>query len=242
MKISYRPYTAEEAWNLTVQSHFWHWRNIKSHGRTVDYIQLHRPIMAPMFDAEILTDDIKQKYREIFMNQVYNENDLRIFDEHLSEHGPKILQQVADTLSPFIEKWNSDVKIPKEIKIYTSYGGGGSYHYSDCGDIGLIILRITSGRANTKGINIVIQHELIHILIDIPIILKYNVPHQLKERIVDIIGKEYFGHAEQTPFIDSFANSYITRDAIENDLPGAVKKMMTDYQILQNKQLLNQNG
>ena len=66
--------------------------------------------------------------------------------------------------------------------------------------------------------------------------MKYNVPQDLKERIVDLICLETIGRPVQERFKDSFANAYITPEAIRADLAGAVKKMMTDYNIIQQQQ------
>ncbi len=72
-------------------------------------------------------------------------------------------------------------------------------------------------------------HEFVHILIEEQIISKYNVPQDLKERIIDIIGLELFNKPVQPMFEKSFANAYITTNTIKTDLSGAVAKMMKDY-------------
>jgi hypothetical protein len=74
-------------------------------------------------------------------------------------------------------------------------------------------------------------------LIEEPIIIKHNVPQNLKENIVDIICLELFGHESRNYFDRSFANTYITPDAIRTDLVGAVKKMMADYTLMQQKNI-----
>ena len=80
-------------------------------------------------------------------------------------------------------------------------------------------------------------HEFIHLVIERPIIKKYKVPQDLKERIVDIIGYELFDKISiQERFANSFANAYINAETIKSDLPGAVVKMMADYTAMQQKQ------
>ena len=79
-------------------------------------------------------------------------------------------------------------------------------------------------------------HEFVHMLIETSIIQKYHVPQNLKERIVDLICYEYIKKPVQPMFEESFANAYITPEAIKTDLPGAVQKMMMDYTILQQNQ------
>lgn len=73
-------------------------------------------------------------------------------------------------------------------------------------------------------------------MIENPIIKKYNVPQDLKERIVDLICYEFIQKPVQKMFVNSFANKYITSETIKTDLPGAVQKMMADYILLQQKQ------
>ncbi|MCL2673640.1 MAG: hypothetical protein FWF01_04585 [Alphaproteobacteria bacterium] len=109
------------------------------------------------------------------------------------------------------------------MEILTAYGAGGSYNHEKS----RIILRVSELSAEyAVGI---LQHEFIHLLIEEPIVQKYNIPQDLKERIVDIIGFEYFDIPVQKSFENSFANKYITKEAIETDLPDTVEKMMDDY-------------
>ena len=79
-------------------------------------------------------------------------------------------------------------------------------------------------------------HEFVHILIEEPIIMKYNVPQDLKENIVDIICLELFDREPKNKFDKSFANAYITPEAIRTNLAGAVKKMMADYNAIKQQQ------
>jgi hypothetical protein len=79
-------------------------------------------------------------------------------------------------------------------------------------------------------------------LIEKPIIEKYNVPHNFKERIVDTIGQEFFGRYVQESFINPFVDKYITPAAIKTNLTAAVQKMMTDYNALQRQQMQQSNG
>lgn len=78
-------------------------------------------------------------------------------------------------------------------------------------------------------------HEFVHMLIEEPIIQKYHVPQDLKERIVDLIFYEFVKKPIQSMFENSFANNYITVDAIKHNLPGAVAQMMADFTVLQKR-------
>lgn len=95
---------------------------------------------------------------------------------------------------------------------------------------------MSDDKRNDYGIYLLFMHDFVHILIQEQIIEKYNVPQDLKERIVDIIGQELFNKPVQPMFMESFANSYITPEAIRTDLSGAVKKMMADYNAIKQQQ------
>jgi hypothetical protein len=92
-------------------------------------------------------------------------------------------------------------------------------------------------KRNDQGVYLLFLHEFVHILIEEQIIRKYNVPQDLKESIVEIIGFELFDKKQNLKdFSNRFAKSYITPEAIRNDLAGAVKKMMADYTALKQAQ------
>ena len=123
--------------------------------------------------------------------------------------------------------------MPKILTIECEYGRGAGY---ESGDNATIMFRMSNDNRNDYGIYLLLSHEFVHILIEEQIIQKYNVPQDLKERIVDIIGQELFKKPVQPMFENSFANAYITPEAIRTDLAGAVKKMMADYTALKQAQ------
>ena len=181
--------------------------------------------MYEMFEAPTLTPAQIQNYRDIFINQIYNVKDLQQLDGALaSEIIPILDKAVNDTLAPLAKRW--EIALPDSVEILTTYGAGASYGAQNKR---IIFRMFRKNIFNPKFAPPLLMHELIHLLIEEPIIKKYNVPQDLKERIVDIIGFEYFGIKVQERFKNSFANKYITRTAIENDLPGTIEKMMADY-------------
>lgn len=98
----------------------------------------------------------------------------------------KMINQIGD--SNF--KWDF-----KEFEFYqvnlTLYGPGGSYN-PDEGSI--LIYSTPNGQfKNYKNPANTIIHEVVHIGIEESIISKYNVPHSLKERIVDTFVSLNFG-------------------------------------------------
>ncbi|MDR2412701.1 MAG: hypothetical protein LBD50_00625 [Rickettsiales bacterium] len=223
--------TAEEAWGFIERKHRSYHSRLKHLGYEYDMFIPNHLAMYEMYDIEELTSEQIEKYRNIFMNEIYNVKNLQELDHILQTDSVPALQSVVDTLAPMAKKWG--LQLPNILEIQTTYGSGGSYYWNEKS---LIILRMFRKHVyNSKAVVGLLQHEFIHLLIEQSIIQKYNVPQDLKERIVDIIGFEYFGKPVRPMFENSFANNYITKHAIENDLPGAVKKMMMDYGIFKAK-------
>ncbi len=125
--------------------------------------------------------------------------------------------------------------MPKSLELRCGYGYGSGYWRPD-DDHAIMLFRVSRYPENPESIFNIMFHEFVHMLIEKPIIQKYKVPQDLKERIVDLICYEFIQKPVQQMFENSFANKYITPEAIKTDLPGAVQKMMTDYILLQQKQ------
>ena len=188
-----------------------------------------------MFEKETLTQEDISKYEKLFRSY-YDEKHLRRFDNFLiSEAKPFLDINIKKHLVPLLQSWGAT--LPDSLEILCTYGGGGSYHASGKNNKASIVLRITNSNVNEKNLCTCLFHEFVHILIQNQIIEKYKVPQILKERIVDIICKTFLGesYVEQPPFVKSFANNYINSDIIKTDLPGAVVKMMADYNAIQSK-------
>ena len=143
-----------------------------------------------------------------------------------------MFQNMIETkIKPLLPAWNA--KMPKILTIECEYGRGAGY---ESGDNATIMFRMSNDNRKDYGIYLLLMHEFVHILIEEQIIGKYNVPQDLKERIVDLICLETIGRPVQERFKDSFANTYITPGAIQGDLESAVKKMMADYNAIKQQQ------
>lgn len=220
--------TADEVWQGIVFWHRYYYLELKAYGYKYEKV-VHA--FSELSDLEKIENPSEQQllfYRNLFKNRIYNINDLTKIDDLLAAKVIPSLQYAVEQLKPIIK--NAKIKIPGKLTILTTYGDGGAYNYAD----NEIYLEMTN-RPRDRILGTVL-HEFIHLLIEVPIIQKYNVPQDLKERIVDIICLEYFDRPVQAMFENSFANKYITRNSIENDLPGAVKQMMNDYVIFKKKQ------
>lgn len=112
------------------------------------------------------------------------------------------------------EKWNWEFKLFDAYPIvFTLYGTGGSYD-PESGTVTLL----TNSKGNFMKYEkpaYTIMHEIIHMGIEASIVQKYNLPHGLKERIVDKITyllfkdslPEYKIQNMGDPEIDQYLNS-----------------------------------
>lgn len=236
MQITIRSMTPEEMWQFILGRHHYFHTELKHFGYTINSFvpSPKNPIVKEMFEKETLTDDDIEKYSNFFKQEIYNINDLTKYDKIIKSYViPMMERGINKFLVPLLKSWNATM--PDELEILCTYGCGAAYS-SKSDKKAQIIFRMSRYPDNQEIMLNTMLHEFIHILIQKPIIEKYNVPHNFKERIVDLIGTEFFGEHVQERFINSFVDKYITPEAIKTDLPGSVQKMMADYTILQQKQ------
>ena len=233
MQITMRPMTADEAWNFMLSNHSLYHKLLKHYGaRYEDFIPL-TDDFRQMFDKEILTEQDVEQYKNIFMTKIYDVKKLRHLDNIFkTDVKPKFEQVVNQYLVPLLSSWNA--VLPKKLEIQCSYGRGSNY-WRKSDDVALMLFRMSRYPDDATKFLGIMFHEFVHMLIEKPIVQKYNVPQDLKERIVDLICYECIKRPVQPPYENSFANTYITPEAIKTDLPSAVQKMMTDYVLLQQK-------
>jgi len=224
MQVVLKHATPEYAWNRILNVHNEYHKTLKRFGYKYDRFIPDDTRLRDMFDIEHLTDEQNKHYHDIFVNEIYDVNDLNKFDDVISNQVIPMFLRGVERLVPLLNSWGA--KLPEKLYISCDYGCGGSYRYTAPHTI---TFRCTGFTGNHFGMTGLFMHEFVHILIEEPIIKKYHVPQDLKERIVDIICFEFFNRPVQKSFENSFANKYITVDAIKNDLPGAVAQMMCDY-------------
>ena len=232
MKITLHHMSPESAWKLILREYSGYHDHLKHYGYTYKPFVPDDKKMNEMFEQETLSQEQIKYYRDIFINEVYNVADLSVQDENINKALPHFQELIEKHIKPLLKAWG--VKLPESLAIQCNYGYGAGYIE---GNNAIINLRVSNSKKNDYGIYLTLAHEFVHILIEHSIIQKYNVPQDLKESIVEIIGFELFDKKHTLErFANSFVNAYITSEAIKTDLPGAVKKMMADYTILQQKQ------
>ena len=223
---------AEEAWQHTLRQCNMYQSKLKKFNYSPNgFIPMLHPKMCEMFQQPKLSNEQIQYYHDIFVNEIHNPKYLTKQDGNIKKAIPIFKQTIETRIKPLLGAWNATM--PETLTILCTYGFGASY---GTGKNATIFLRISNTRREIDiGVLSQMLHEFVHILIEEPIITKYNVPQDLKERIVDIIGLDLFKKPVQRMFENSFANAYITPDVIKTNLPGAVAKMMKHYIAIQQK-------
>lgn len=225
MKTTIKAMNFEEAWQAIVWRHKLYHTKLKHFGYMPTSFGF--PFISEMFNKEELTSQDLAKYKKLFQQNGYKESDLHKYDDLLKNDViPRFEKIVQEKIVPLLPNWNA--LMPDRLNIVCGYGGGGSYSAVKNG-IARITFRMTQFRNAPDAMLKTLLHEFVHILIETQIIQKYNVPQDLKERIVDIIGLELFNKECQKKFENSFANAYINQNVIRTSLPSAVEKMMSDY-------------
>ncbi len=233
MQIKIEHLSAEKSWDYIQRFHERYHARLKHFRYKYHSFVPNNKRMHEFMEIEKPTPEQIQHYHDIFVDDIYNPHDLAQFDTVITnEVVPNFQRAIDKQIVPLLSAWQT--KIPETLNIECLYGDGGSYGY---GANPKIVWRMTEFNGNKYGILGEFLHEFVHILIERPIIEKYNVPQDLKENIVDIICMELFGREPRNSFDKSFANTYITPQAIRTDLVGAVKKMMTDYTALKQAQV-----
>ena len=136
-----------------------------------------------------LSDYDYEKLEEFVLDSVYNKAGYQMGYEKIKNELP-LINQMINQLGRSRFSWGF-----KEFEIYTVnltlYGPGGSYNPEE-GSI--LIFTTDKGQfKNYDNPSNTIIHEIVHIGIEESIVMNYNVPHALKERIVDSFVSLNFG-------------------------------------------------
>ena len=119
--------------------------------------------------------------KEFMKNEIYSESDYQKGYVKIEKERP-LLNQMIDQIRETDRNW--DFKIFEKYQvILTLYGPGGNYDQNQ----GSITFYTTKGgkfKQYDNPANILI-HEITHLGLEESIISRFNVPHGLKERIVD---------------------------------------------------------
>lgn len=104
------------------------------------------------------------------------------------------VEHIQHELAPMLEKFSSNLEtlggeVQPSYDVYlTKYGVGGSYFWPN-----KVVLNIDYGRINSWK---TVIHEIVHLSIEDKI-QAYKIPHWVKERLVDLIIRKFYGESEQ---------------------------------------------
>ena len=135
-----------------------------------------------------LADEYYPRLEAFVRDSIYNITDYKKGKKKIENELPLINKMISQINSPPY-KWHF-----KEFETYhinlTLYGPGGSY---DPEEGSILIFTTPQGQfKNYDNPACTIIHEITHIGIEEAIVNKYNVPHPLKERIVDSFVSLHF--------------------------------------------------
>ena len=155
-------------------------------------------------------EDVHQKFIEVYNRncKVLNRFD-GIFESYIKS---KLESAINEFLVPLLSSWNTT--LPAKLEILCTFGNGASPIRKNDKEA-MIYFRMSRFPNDKDIIFNILFHEFVHILTREPIFLKYNVPENLEERVVDLICYECIQKPVQKMFVNSFANAYITPEAIK---------------------------
>ncbi|MEO0472098.1 MAG: hypothetical protein AAF206_20900 [Bacteroidota bacterium] len=139
--------------------------------------------------ASRLSDEDYARLKRFVAEKVYRKADYQTGFDKIHQQ-LELINKMVNQLKPAEFPWGFASFETYQVNL-TLYGPGGSYNP----DEGSILLYTTpDGRfKNYDNPANTIIHEIVHIGIEADIIGQYNVPHPLKERIVDTFVSLYFG-------------------------------------------------
>lgn len=150
------------------------------------------PLIQELLDkarAESLEDADYERLKAFVEDSVYNEADYQKGFEKI-EHELELINTMVNEIDATNYAWDFNIFDTYQVNL-TLYGPGGSY---DPEEGSLLIFTTVEGKFKQHdNPAYTIIHEITHIGIEDGIISKYDVPHALKERIVDTFVLLNFG-------------------------------------------------
>ncbi len=141
----------------------------------------------------LIVESKKGKFGNDHFAQIYNLLDSNVYQQGDYDAALKKVKDQEALVNDLIQQlktsskdWDWDFKLYESYPVvFTLYGTGGSYN-PDLGEVTLFTT--TDGKfMNYREPANTIIHEIVHMGIEESIVQKYQLPHGLKERIVDTI-------------------------------------------------------
>lgn len=175
-----------------------------------------------------LADDDYSRLKEFFGAAIYREEDYKAGWQKI-KNNETLLNEIINKISKPVTDWKFNEFDTYQINL-TLYGPGGSYN-PEKGSILIYTTKEGKFKQYENPSNTII-HEIVHIGIEETIIQKFNVPHRLKERIVDLYVKINFGNYLNEYRLQSFGDqridNYISKPEDFNSLRSVITNLLKD--------------
>ena len=191
----------------------------------------HPKFQAAVQRGEPLTDEEQAELRRIFEEQFYDPELFEPAVQHVEAVRGSIEQAVV-RLQTLHRNWGFKVfpKVEVTFNLYPSLGGWNPLD----GKVTMCTWEDGSTRCafgNVGAMEVVVIHEIVHTGIEIPLVERFQLSHTERERLVDLICRGYLGGLMSVPYPmqergDRRLDAFVERDAIENDLPGAIARFV----------------
>lgn len=140
--------------------------------------------------GEFGSDDFSSLY-QFMEDSVYRKSDYKKGVAKVRER-ISFLEELVDEISK--NNWSWRFKTFETYQIHlTLYGSGGSYNPENASI--LLFTNTEGGFKNYADPAYTLIHEIVHLGVEASLIQKYQVPHAMKERVVDSIVFYFFGES-----------------------------------------------
>jgi len=172
-------------------------------------------------NKQFLTQTDVEQMRQIFYDEIYKEHELDDAIQIVSQSRSKV-EDALILLAQLKKNWNFEIKPVYNI-ILTQYGPGGGYD-SRTGHITILIDPLKIKQSYINQITKTIIHEIVHIGIENDIIQEYDLTHEEKETLVDLICILYLHLPKyEIQYKTNEIIKFVTYDDIVNNLPRAIE-------------------
>jgi len=174
-----------------------------------------------------LNDSDYQALSDLMEQSIYCSSDYQVGIEAIQA----CLNQQFDYpfLTRYNKLWNFKLFAEYEVRL-TLYGPGGEYRP----DSGTIIILTTKSGSFRRGDNplVTMIHEMIHIGLEEAIIQTYNIPHIVKEQIVDLFAQFHFSDLLPNYLMQTFVpiriKDYLKSQADWDTLPEVLDRFIRE--------------
>ncbi len=210
------------------------WKRVK---RIAFYNDFGYNLSLPMTDemnniiSLILDNRLDGSYKQIFENEIRKVYHLDFYAKGIEriKNSIEVVKEINNIFKRYESKWDFKLFSKYNIRL-TRFGPGGSYDP----DEGKIIIKTKKDKiaSNTASLEAILLHEMVHIGIEDVIVKKYDLSHEVKERIVDNFMMYHFKSVLPNYKMwskgDSRIDKYLDEEGSWDDLPRCIEKFLIE--------------